>query len=115
MHSNHSLILQGRQLNGERKPMPYHTVYDPRGTVNAVPKPLSGRVIGFSGIKLGILDNTKWNGNKLLRKIVAELEAAYQFEAVNYYRKESFSMTAADELISEIVNNNDIVITAIGD
>jgi hypothetical protein len=34
---------------------------------------------------------------------------------VNYYRKESFSKSAAPELIAEIAGNNDIVLTAIGD
>ena len=95
--------------------MQYQTVYDPRGVVNATQKLLSRRVVDFSGLKLGILDNTKWNGNKLLQKIVADLEDRYQFEAISYYRKESFSKVAADELISEIADNSDIVITAIGD
>lgn len=95
--------------------MQYQNVYDPRGKVTATPRPMSKRIQDFSGLRLGILDNTKWNGNKLLRKVTAHFEDAYQFETVNYYRKESFSKVADDDLISEIANNNDIVITAIGD
>jgi hypothetical protein len=43
------------------------------------------------------------------------LAEKHAFGAVNYYRKESFSLAATPELIAEIAANNDIVITAIGD
>src|SRR3546814_3593694 len=68
-----------------------------------------------SDLRLGVLDNTKWNGNKLLRRASARLNEEFGFAAVNYYRKESFSKYAAPELIDEIANRNDIVLTAIGD
>ena len=42
-------------------------VYDPRGTVEATPAPTAPRVKRLEGLRLGILDNTKWNANKLLR------------------------------------------------
>jgi hypothetical protein len=34
---------------------------------------------------------------------------------VNYYRKESFSLNAASELLDEIAARSDIVLTAIAD
>jgi hypothetical protein len=37
------------------------------------------------------------------------------FATVNYYRKQSFSLNAAPELIDEIAAHNDVVLTAIGD
>jgi hypothetical protein len=43
------------------------------------------------------------------------LAAKHGFSAVNYYRKESFSLNATPALISEIADNNDIIVTAIGD
>lgn len=90
-------------------------VYDPRGTVEATPAPTAPRVKRLEGLRLGILDNTKWNANKLLRGLREGLAAGHRFGAVNYYRKESFSKNAAPDLIAEIVRNNDIVLTAIGD
>ena len=90
-------------------------VYDPRGLVMAEPKPRAKRVKDLSGLRLGVLDNTKWNGGKLLRKTTARLREEFDFPAVNTYQKESFSKNAAPELIQEIVANNDIVLTAIGD
>lgn len=90
-------------------------VYDPRGIVEAEPRPTAGRVERLDGLRLGVLDNTKWNAGKLLRQATARLAEAHDFAAVNYYRKESFSKNAAPELIAEIAAQNDVVLTAIGD
>ena len=90
-------------------------VYDPRGIVEAEARSLAPRVRALAGLRLAVLDNTKWNANKLLRKATAKLEAEFGFAAVNYYRKESFSKLAAPELIAEIAHQNDIALTAIGD
>ncbi len=91
------------------------TVYDPRGVVGMDVKPLSARVGSLDGLRLGVLDNTKWNANKLLRQVRDDLQSAHQFKAVNYYRKESFSRFADPRLIEQIRAENDIVVTAIGD
>jgi hypothetical protein len=90
-------------------------VYDPRGSVSAQEKPLAPRLRQLQGIRLGILDNTKWNANKLLRRLRDELEREYRFTEINYYRKESFSKFADPALIREIAARNDAVVTAIGD
>ena len=90
-------------------------VYDPRGTVEAQPVPVAPRARRLEGLRLAILDNTKWNANKLLRALRDRLAAGHRLEALNYYRKESFSKNAAPELIAQIARENDIVLTAIGD
>ncbi len=89
--------------------------YDPRGVVGVDERPLAARIDSLEGVRLGILDNTKWNANKLLRQIRDELKASHGFAAVNYYRKESFSRFADPALIEQIAAENDIVVTAIGD
>ena len=90
-------------------------VFDPRGTVLAEAVPVAARVQGFDGARLGVLDNTKWNANKLLRGSMERLRERLGIAEINYYRKESFSKIAAPELLSEIANNNDVILTAIGD
>ena len=90
-------------------------VYDPRGEVRADERAVSARVRKLDGLRLGILDNTKWNANKLLRSVRDQLQARHPMAAVNYYRKESFSRFAAPELIEQIRAENDIALTAIGD
>jgi hypothetical protein len=89
--------------------------FDPRGVVEAAPLTLAPRPATLDGLRLGVLDNTKWSGNRLLRKTVARLGDAATFAAVNYYKKESFSKDADPALIAQIAAENDIVLTAIGD
>jgi len=90
-------------------------VYDPRGVVEAAPISMSPRVKKLEGLRLALLDNTKWNANKLLRGVRDRLAQKHALGAVNYYRKESFAAAAAPELLAEIAATNDIVLTAIGD
>jgi hypothetical protein len=90
-------------------------VYDPRGVVEAKPQALAPRARALDGLRLGVLDNTKWNANKLLRRSVDLLKREINFATVNSYRKESFSWSAAPQLIEEIAGQSDVVLTAIGD
>ena len=89
--------------------------FDPRGVIETEPLALAPRAGGLDGLRLGVLDNTKWNANRLLRKTVAKLQEEFSFSVVNHYRKESFSKDADAALIEVIAANNDIVLTAIGD
>jgi hypothetical protein len=102
-------------VSSERKTRMSKPVYDPRGAVSAVEKPLAARLPKLEGIRLGILDNTKWNANKLLRALMAELEKKHAISHTSYYRKESFSKFADPALLREIAKANDAVLTAIGD
>ena len=90
-------------------------VYDPRGVVGGEKKEVAARIKSLDGLRLGILDNTKWNANKLLRELRDQLQAQHPLAAVNYYRKESFSRFADPALVEKIRSENDIVVTAIGD
>lgn len=90
-------------------------VYDPRGVVGVEKKATAARINALDGLRLGILDNTKWNANKLLREVRDRLKAAQSLADIHYYRKESFSKFAAPELLDAIRRDNDIVVTAIGD
>ena len=90
-------------------------VFDPRGAVEIADTPIALRPVALAGLRLGVLDNGKWNANKLLRGARDRLAQKHGFAEVNYYRKESFSLNAAAELIDEIAARNDIVLTAIAD
>lgn len=90
-------------------------VFDPRGRLESADTPIATRRASLNGLRLGVLDNSKWNANKLLRGSVAALSATHDFAAVNYYVKHSFSKDAAPELIAQIAAECDIVLTAIGD
>ena len=100
---------------GERRLLDGRIVYDPRGTVTAELRELAARLETLDGVRLGVLDNTKWNASKLLRHVVNGLEAGLTLAAVNRYGKESFSRPAHSDLLDVIAAENDAVITAIGD
>jgi hypothetical protein len=90
-------------------------VFDPRGIVESASTPIAARPKTLDGPRLAILDNSKWNANKILRTSTAALEKSVKFAKVNYYVKHSFSKDAEPELIAEVAANNDLVLTAIGD
>lgn len=90
-------------------------VFDPRGVVEGERLELAPRLRTLAGLRLGVLDNTKWNANRLLRKTAARLGERAPLAAVNYYRKESFSKDADPKLLETIAAANDVILTAIGD
>jgi hypothetical protein len=91
------------------------SVFDPRGVVESADTPIAVRPKKLDGLRLAILDNSKWNANKILRTSTSALEKTLKLGKVNYYVKHSFSKDADPELIAEIAANNDLVLTAIGD
>ena len=101
-------------MRSERRLPDGRIVYDPRGTVTAAPRASASRLETLDGVRLGVLDNTKWNASKLLRRVLAEL-ATGQAASANFYAKPSFSRPAEAELLDRIAAENDAVITAIGD
>ncbi len=90
-------------------------VFDPRGVVDTQPRTLAPRPRSLDGIRLGILDNSKWNASKLLRRLTALLGEGSAVGRVTYYKKDSFSRTASRELLDKIARENQAVLTAIGD
>ncbi|MCY4506607.1 MAG: hypothetical protein OXG35_06560 [Acidobacteria bacterium] len=89
-------------------------VFDPRGAVTATEIRLARRPESLRGVRLGVLDNSKWNASRLLRHTAAALDD-FEPAAVNRYVKDSFSREAADALLDRIAAENDVVVTAIGD
>ena len=91
-------------------------IFNPCGQVITNARPLAARKNSLSGQRLGILDNSKWNANKLLRGAARELSELIEFSEINYYVKpHGFSNDAPAELLNQIAKENDIVLTAIGD
>ena len=54
-------------------------VFDPRGIVESANTPIAARPKSLDGLRLAILDNSKWNANKILRTSTAALEKSDQF------------------------------------
>ena len=90
-------------------------VFDPRGEVTVAPQAPAPRLAELAGLRLAVLDNSKWNAGNLLRRIVDQLEPLAGLAEVRFYTKETFSRAASPELIERIAGESDLALTAIGD
>jgi hypothetical protein len=91
------------------------SVYTPVGKVAKHEFDLSPRVTSLDGLVVGLLDNNKWNAQKLLRQLDVDLRARYAIKDVVYRRKPFFSRPASPELIEDMTTNADVVVTALAD
>src|SRR5438874_12387052 len=89
LHAPNPTVIKGGQprMTGVKRTI----AFDPRGVVETTPLALAARVCALDGLRLGVLDNTKWNASRLLRKTVAKLQGEFSCAAVNHYSKECFS------------------------
>ena len=76
---------------------------------------LAPRLQTLQNVRLGVLNNSKWNASRLLRHVVAQLDTDISPTAIHHYTKASFSRQAADALLDEVAAETDVVVTAIGD
>ncbi len=76
---------------------------------------LSPRPVTLAGLTVGLLDNTKPNSMLLLDEIAADLARDHGIGEVKRYVKDYFGTPIADELFAQIVDEVDVVITAVGD
>jgi hypothetical protein len=73
------------------------------------------RVTELQGKRLGLLDNSKHNANKLLDAVASILHQHYHFATLVRRRKPSASKPVAPEVIAELGNACDLVIVGVGD
>ena len=78
--------------------------------IDFVPRPISLR-----NLRIGLVDNTKFNSDKLLIKIATILQK--DFGAKNHIirKKHKSGVPAHDEIINEFVSGCDVVIAGVGD
>ncbi len=75
-----------------------------------VPRPNSLR-----NVRIGLVENTKFNSDKLLLKIAGILEEEYGSKSHIIRSKRSSGVPAHQEIIDEFTTNCDVVIAGIGD
>jgi hypothetical protein len=90
-------------------------VFDPTTEVKEqalayVPRPESLR-----NLRIGLVENTKYNSDTLLLRIAAILEQEYGASSHLLTRKHNSSVPAHREIIDEIKANCDVVVAGVGD
>ncbi len=87
----------------------------PEAPVPAAAVTVGQRKAGNSGLRLGVLDNSKGNADHLLRFIVEGVKAALPIASVVMTRKGSVSLPAPAEVLDQLTREADFVVSAIGD
>lgn len=91
------------------------SVYTPVGNVVKQVFDLAARVPTLDGLVLGLLDNNKWNAQRLLRQLEVDLRARFAIKDVIHLRKPYFSRPAFAPMIEEMATGADVVVTALAD
>jgi uncharacterized protein YhfF len=73
------------------------------------------RKAGRSGLRFGVLDNSKGNADHLLRFIVEGVKAAVPVKSVASLRKDSVSLPAPGPVLDRLAQEADFVVTAMAD
>jgi hypothetical protein len=75
----------------------------------------SGRKLGTGGLRLGVLDNSKANADHLLNLIVEGVKNELKVESVVFKRKPASSAPATKQILDELEQEADLVVSAMAD
>ncbi|HYH43571.1 MAG TPA: hypothetical protein VD867_16475 [Burkholderiales bacterium] len=75
----------------------------------------SRRTLGGAGIRLGVLDNSKANADHLLDLIIEGVKKEFKVDSVVIKRKPASSRPATPEMLDELAQEADLVISAMAD
>ena len=91
-------------------------ILDPTGLADA-PRvaTLAPRLRDLSGIRLGLLDNTKANAAVVLQTVAAQLRAQHHLGEVSTFTKSYFGTPVEEDRAQEIAQSCDAVIAGVGD
>ena len=76
---------------------------------------LAARLPTLDGKTIGILWNNRTHGDRLLAQIEATLKDEYEVRAIIKRQKEYFGEPMSPELLEELADSCDAVITGVGD
>lgn len=93
------------------------TVFDP--TVTPISEPTSftyaPRPPSLQGLRVGLVENTKFNSEAILRKIAERLAVRYQVSMTHLEHKKSSGHSVAPEAITLLQQQADFVLAGVGD
>jgi len=90
-------------------------ILDPTAPPAARPVTLAPRPVALAGLRVGLIENTKFNADTLLRKIAARLGSQYGMTVGHMARKRSPSHEVDEAAIAELARRADFVVSGIGD
>ena len=91
------------------------TVLDPTAEPVAERAERAARPGSLAGKRVGFLDNSKQNSDKVLQYLDEMLRERYGIAASLHRRKPNASRVLPDELLEEMARECDLVVPAVGD
>ena len=76
---------------------------------------LNDRPNSLEGKTLGLLENSKANSDKVLNELGRILQEKYGLKEVRMFNKHSASLPTKSEVIEDMLNGVDVLITGVGD
>ena len=90
-------------------------VLDPTVEVSTQPVTFVPRPDSLAGKRIGLVENTKFNSDRLLQKIGDILVNEYGAADARMWRKKNASVPAHEEIIRELRATCDVMVAGIGD
>jgi hypothetical protein len=90
-------------------------ILDPTTEAATQPIAWAPRPDALAGKRVALIENTKFNSDRLLQKIGDLLKAEYGVAETRMFRKHNSSVPAHQEIIDEVVRSCDLVVAGIGD
>jgi hypothetical protein len=87
---------------------PIPRIGDPARATHAATDSLQGK-------RVGLIENTKFNSDRLLQKIGDILKAEYGVAETRMWRKQNSSVPADEAIIGELRKSCDVMVAGIGD
>jgi hypothetical protein len=90
-------------------------VFDPTTEAKEQPIAFVSRPESLRNLRVGLVENTKYNSDKLLLRIAAILEQEYGAQSHIIRSKHSSGVPAHKEIIDEYTAHCDVVVAGVGD
>jgi len=88
---------------------------DPTTEAAAQPIAYAPRPGSLQGKRVALIENTKFNSDKLLEKIGQILVKEYGVASARMFRKKNASVPAHEEIIAEVRRTCDVMVAGVGD
>ena len=90
-------------------------LFDPTSRPTARATVLASRPASLTGLRIGLVDNTKFNSEPILQRLAQRLGARHGMTVAHLDRKRSASHEVAETAIEAFKRRVDFVVSGIGD
>lgn len=90
-------------------------IFDPTISAEREAFSYAPRPKDLQGLKVGLVENTKFNSETILRKIAERLDERYKVKLAHVDHKQSSSHSVSDDGLAKLKEAADFVLAGVGD